>query len=557
MDHAFIPQEKVLETAQLLCDANRLLACESLDHIVSRPLLGGSEQVFPHFCASAHGCEIVDTTGQRFIDWVNGAGPVLLGYGRAEIDEAIRAQLTAGPTVSLMHPVQIEVASMLTEMIPCAEMVAFAKNGSDALEAAVRVARFKTNRDVILQHGMHGFHDWYQCINPNAHGVPDALKPLIYSFPYNDIDALRELFGRFPGNIAGVVMEPVRDVLPHPGYLESVRELTEEHNSLLIFDEVVTVFRLANGGAQELFGVTPDLACLGKSIANGMPLSALVGRREYMQLVSKVASEGTFRGETLSLAAARAVLKILRDEPVIEHLQYVGTKVREAFDKARCKYNVPCSLDGHPARMSFNFQDSGGRSAVSLRRLFLQECMKRGILTHGHLLASYAIDEEAIERTIRALDGALEVMAEVVHQKSGFSTLPRAHVSVGYIDSIKLSENGDTLFLSGWMLLEDCAPDGFEIVSDEGLVQAAQAVKRPDLASAVDSSRPFANPENGGYRAVLQARDFCHDHAWAFTIQAVLGGKVVFRCRVWGNSERIRFASDSAALSTNKGVLQL
>lgn len=550
----------IQDTAQLMSRASQVLAYSSLDWIVPRPLYGESGQVFPHFCERAHGCEIVDTTGQSFVDWVNGAGPVLLGYGHPEVDEAIRSMLVAGPTVSLMHPIQVEVASMLTQMVPCAEMVAFAKNGSDVLEAAVRVARVKTNRQIILQFGMHGFHDWYQCLNPAADGIPNVLKSLVYSFPYNDLDALEALFDQFSGNVAAVVMEPVRDLLPLPGYLEGVRELTEKHGSLLIFDEVVTAFRLANGGAQEFFGVIPDLACLGKSIANGMPLSALVGRREYMQFFPRVASEGTFRGETLSLAAARAVLGFLWKEPVAERLQVIGSTIREAFVKACAYHDVRCSLNGPPARMSFHFENDGSRSAASLHRLFLQECLKRGILTNGHLLASYAHDAEAIDRTITALNGALQVVSEAVHpirSKGNAFTAPRAHVSVGFIDFLAISEQGDALNLSGWMLLEDSAPDAIEFVSAGGVVQPAERVKRPDLLKAVNPSYPIASPENGGYSAALQARDFWQDHGWVFTIQAILAGKVVFRCRVWGTNDQVRLATARGSLSTDKGVLQL
>lgn len=550
----------VERTAKLMSRASKVLAYSALDWIVPRPLHGDGVQVFPHFCQQAHGCEIVDTTGQTYVDWYNGAGPVLLGYGHPKIEEAICSMLSAGPTVSLMHPVQVEVASMLTEMVPCAEMVAFAKNGSDVLEAAVRTARVKTGREIILQFGMHGFHDWYQCLNPDAGGIPDVFKRLIHSFPYNDLDTLEARFAQFSGNVAAVIMEPVRDILPHPGYLEGVRELTRKHGALLIFDEVVTAFRLANGGAQEFFGVNPDLACLGKSIANGMPLSALVGRRDIMQLVPGVASEGTFRGETLSLAAARAVLEILRKEPVIEHLKSVGSTVREGFTRACDKHGVRCTLNGPPARMSFAFEADGGRTAVSLQRLFLQECLKRGVLTQGHLLASYAHDSKAVERTVRALDGALEVISKAVHPvrcKGSFSTAPRSHISVGYIDGIALGEQDATLHLSGWILLEDTAPDAVEIVSAEGIVKSAEPVKRPDLLNAVTPDYPIAGPENGGYRTALQASEFYRDHQWMFVIQAVLGGRVVFRCRVWGTNESIRSGSAGRVLSTDKGVLEL
>ncbi len=551
---------RVEETGELMCRARRILAYGGLDGVVYRPLRHGEQGVFPHFAVEARGCELVDSTGQVFVDWVNGWGPVILGYRHPAVEEAIRAQLAAGPTLSLMHPIEVEVAEALVEMVPCAEMVAFGKNGSDALTAAVRVARAVTGREMVLQCGMHGFHDWYICTHPQVCGIPAVLREHIASFPYNDLTALEEALERWSGRVAAVIMEPVREVLPESGYLEGVRELTRRHGALLVFDEVVTALRLGPGGAQEALGVVPDIACLGKSLANGMPLSAIVGRREYMQRLPSVGFGMTFRGETLSLAAARAVLDVVRREPVAEHLARVGEAVRTAF-RADCRQiGVDWDLTGPPARMSFLFAGGGGLSAESLRDLFLQECLKRGVFTNGNLLPSYAHDDDAIQRTGEALRDALAVAAEAIregrlrelHTVGGFPHGPRAHGAQGFLDEVRELEDG--LHLRGWMLLGDGAPDGVEVEYADGCSACATSEKRPELARAFPLV-PMA--EDGGYAVRLPLAAFPPERDCSFEILAFRGERVAFRCRVLRRRRPAGSNPEEGPYWTGDGILYI
>ena len=269
-------------TEELARKADELLGYGGFHRVAWQRFYRKDDDVFPRFAVSAQGCRLVDSRGRTFVDWVNGGGPVLLGYSHHAVTEAINRQMadTAGPTLSLTHPIEVEVASLLTELVPCAEMVAFGKNGSDAVTAAVRIARAVTGREVLLHYGGHGFHDWFVSVY-GVPGVPTMLGSLVHPFPYNDLNALATLFDLFRGKVAAVVMEPVTTLLPERGYLEGVRDLAHANGALLIFDEMVTAFRLAPGGAQERFGVEPDLTALGKAIANGMPLSAVVGKREF------------------------------------------------------------------------------------------------------------------------------------------------------------------------------------------------------------------------------------------------------------------------------------
>jgi glutamate-1-semialdehyde aminotransferase len=515
--------------------AREILAYDYIDLIVPRPLLFGEEGVFPHFVQEAEGCRFTDSLGRCYIDWVNGWGPVLLGHRRREVEEAIKEQLSAGPLPSLMHPLEIEVASMLIEMVPCAEMAAFGKNGSDGLTAAARVARSVTGRDLILQYGMHGFHDWFTCVAPDVRGIPGFNRELIRSFPYNDLKALAGLFEAHAGQVAAVVMEPVREVLPEPGYLEAVRDLTHRHGALLIYDEVITAFRLANGGAQEYYGVIPDLACLGKGMANGMPISAVVGRRECMQHLAGVNFDMTFRNETLSLAAARAVLKILQQEPVAEHLARTGEAIRKGFERACAAAGVKGMLEGPPARMTFRFLRAGGLEGHALQTLFIRECMKGGVFINNNILPSHAHDDEAIEQTVRVFESALRAVAasiEAGHPLEGGPAGEAPHtltalVIKGFIDGIHREQEG--IRLSGWMLLDDAPADSVEFATPSGAVIPAEPHERADLATAFPHVR---GAEKAGYTGFLPGEAISAGNGYAFTLCARRNDRVIFRCPV-------------------------
>jgi len=527
--------QKIEATGRLMRRVRETLAYGGFDSILQKPLYHGESGVFPQFIESANGCEFTDTTGQTFIDWVNGGGPVLLGHRRPEVEQAIVEQMHAGPMLSLSHPLELEVAETLTEMIPNADMVAFGKNGSDCLTAAARLARALTGREIIVQYGMHGFHDWYVVHNPVVRGAPQALKPLIQTFEYNDLEGLEELLNRFEGQVAAVMMEPVREILPDPGYLEGVKELTHRHGALLVWDEVVTAFRLGNGGAQELLGVQPDIACLGKAMANGMPISAIVGKREVMEELPGVAFGMTFRGETLTLAAARAVLKILRAEPVAEHVARIGTRVREGFEKARRRFDLNIGLGGPPARMTFVFNPDGGLSWAEVQSLFVQECLKRGVFTNGNILPGFAHDDAAVERTVESLEGALEVVAEAVHSgrrqlESGSAEPapgPRAMITTGYIEELR--RQGDGLAIAGWAILQEETAEVIELVAADGTVALAQKVARPDVAAAYPHVR---DGESAGYCAQLPVELDGGDEPIELTLRLHRPGCLAFLCRV-------------------------
>ena len=222
---------------------------------------------------SGKGGHVWDVDGNEYVDFVNGLCAVTLGYDDADVTRAVKAQLEDGVIFTLPHPLEMQVAEAIVDMVPCAEMVRFGKNGSDVTAAAVRLARAFTGRDHVAVCGYHGWQDWYIGSTARNRGVPEAVRNLTHAFAYNDLESLRKMLAGHPGEVAAVILEPMNSQAPKDGFLEGVKELTHRHGALLVFDEVITGFRLANGGAQELFGVTPDLACFGKGVANGYPVS--------------------------------------------------------------------------------------------------------------------------------------------------------------------------------------------------------------------------------------------------------------------------------------------
>jgi glutamate-1-semialdehyde 2,1-aminomutase/spore coat polysaccharide biosynthesis protein SpsF len=357
--------------------------------------------------------------GNQYIDYPMALCPIVLGYSYPAVTEAVKKQLADGITFSLPHPLEIEVAEQLAELIPCAEMARFGKNGSDATAGAVRLARSYTGRDKIACCGYHGWQDWYIGTTSFNRGVPKSVQQLTLTFEYNKIESLQRLFAEHPGEIAAVILEPIGVAEPHESFLRQIRELCSRESCLLIFDEIITGFRLARGGAQEHFGVIPDLACFGKAMANGFPISAVVGPREIMKLFEETFFSFTFGGEALSLAAAQATMKEIAEKDVIGHLWEQGRVLMDGVNVLAHEFGlerfVRCA--GLPPRTVVNFYDESGRDSLLIKSLFQQECFKRGVLFSGGQNMCYSHSNEDIEYTLRVYRTAMEIVAEGIRHE--------------------------------------------------------------------------------------------------------------------------------------------
>jgi len=370
----------------------------------------------PLYGDKARGSKLQDVDGNDYLDFINGLLAISLGYSDPDVDAAVRAQLDDGVLFSLPHRVEIEVAERICDMVPCAEMVRFGKNGSDATAGAIRLARAFTGRDHVAVCGYHGWQDWYIGSTSRNLGVPKAIQALTHGFAYNDLDSLEMLFREYAGELAAVILEPMNVAYPAPGFLEGIRELTERHGALLIFDETITGFRFANGGAQELFGVTPDLATFGKGLANGYPLAALAGRADIMRMLEDVFFSFTMGGETLSLAAAKAVLDKLPRENVVDHLRVQGEKVLTGVAARIARHDVGdfLSVSGHPAWSFLNIRAAGEYTVWQVRTLFLQEMFARGVLTLGSHNMSFAHSDDDIAQLLDTYNAVFPILRDAI-----------------------------------------------------------------------------------------------------------------------------------------------
>ena len=360
----------------------------------------------PFYLERGKGAKVWDVDGNEYTDFVNALMCVNLGYSIDEINDAVKEQIEKGVTFSLPAEIEVKLASRLVNIIPCAEMVRFAKNGTDCTSGAVRIARAYTGKDMILCCGYHGWQDWYIGTTSMDKGIPVQTKETTATFQYNNIESLIECFEKYKDNVAAVIMEPMNVAFPENNFLEKVKEITHENNALLIFDETITGFRFSKGGAQEYFSVTPDIATFGKGIANGYPLSAICGKREIMMEMENVFFSGTFGGETLSLVAADKVLDIIERDGVIEKIAELGEYLREGLNHLIKNNDLTklISVSGHPSWLFLNFTEYCGFSVYELKTYFLQEVFKRGFLTLGTHNLSYSHSKSDIDALLIAYE---------------------------------------------------------------------------------------------------------------------------------------------------------
>ena len=366
--------------------------------------------VAPKYLARGKGCRVWDVDGNEFIDMSMAIGPLVLGYANEAVDRAIVAQLADGITFSLMHPLEVEVAELVREVVPCAERVRFSKTGCDVTTAAVRLARAFTGRKKVLCCGYHGWHDWYIAVTDRAAGIPAEVATLTSTFDYNDLDGVA---ASIDDDTACVILEPTVLEAPKPGFLEGLHQLCTRRGALLIFDEMWTGFRLALGGAQERFGVVPDLATFSKAVANGMPLSILAGRGDVMDLLERqVFFFTTFGGEALSLAAARATIGELRAHEVAAVLDRRGSTLRAGIQAILAAHEIDwIRCIGPGARTMLTFDPRGGDPLLA-KSYTQQELLRRGILWNGFHTLSFAHDDAVVGEILDAYREVLPLVDE-------------------------------------------------------------------------------------------------------------------------------------------------
>ncbi len=371
---------------------------------------------YPIYASRAAGSHIWDIDGNKYIDFVNALGPIVLGYCYPEVDAAIAAQLEKGIIYGLLSPLEAAAADSVIDAVPCAEMVRFLKGGAEANNAAARIARAYTRREIILNTGYRGWSDGWNT-SRNDGGIPAAFASAVQQFRFNDLDHLAELFRAHDGNVAAVSLDAASlGKEPEPGYLQDLNDLAHSHGALVIYDEIVTGFRLAMGGAQEFYGVTPDLATFAKAMANGMPLAAVAGRKEVMKAADNCIISITYGGEALSLAAGVATMNILRSHDVHDHLHRTGESLRAGINRAAANAGVALEAYGLAPIGGERFLDAKDAEEEGLMWHFLLAgCAQRGVLLRrgGVNFITYSHTEADVAQAVAAIEDALHELRRV------------------------------------------------------------------------------------------------------------------------------------------------
>ena len=384
----------------------------------------------PSFILKGKGCRVWDLDGNEYIEYGMGLRAVTLGHAYEPVLTAVSRHLQFGTNFGRPAPIEVECAERFLEMVPTVEMVKFCKDGSHALDGAVRLARAYTGRDYVAICGDHPFFstsDWFIGTTAMPAGIPESTRSRTIKFAYNDPAGVERLFDQHPGQIACVVLEAARLEEPRDNFLSWLCDHCHRHGSLFVLDEMITGFRWHQSGAQHVYGVQPDLSAFGKALANGFALSALAGRREIMRLGGldhdreRVFLLSTTHGaETHALAAGIATMETYRDKPVVEHLYRQGERLRDGVHAAARSAGVQDQVQclGRPCCLLFTTRDQHGNPSQEFRTLFLQECIRRGILAPSFVV-SYSHTDRDIERTIDAVSEALEIYRKALEDGVG------------------------------------------------------------------------------------------------------------------------------------------
>ncbi|MEK7463285.1 MAG: aminotransferase class III-fold pyridoxal phosphate-dependent enzyme [Patescibacteria group bacterium] len=377
--------------------------------------------VTPPVIDRAKGAYLWDKDGDKYLDLMLALGPMVFGYVNKRIDKKAKEQIDKGTIFSLPSEKELELAKLLKEVVPCAEMSRFVLNGNDATSGAIRLARHITKRDHIAKCGYHGWQDWSIGTKSGRNaGVPELVKTLTHEFTYNDPESLKKIFEKYPNQIAVVILEPASSEKPKNGFLKKIKEIAKNNGAILVFDEMVTGFRWALGGAQEYFGVIPDIACFGKAISNGYPLAAICGKAEYMKSMDEVFVSMTFGGFIPSLAAAIETINMMKElGNVHKYMHELGDYFIDKGNETFKKYELPIELAGygpHPIMKVIITDDYINRL---IKTFIYQEMNKAGILFSSSMMIGYIHKKEEIDFVLKNLD----VICKKIKEKGDFKNL--------------------------------------------------------------------------------------------------------------------------------------
>lgn len=370
---------------------------------------------YPIFLSHGKGSHVWDVDGNEFIDWICSYGPLVLGHNNENVDNAVIENIKNGFCFTFFHPIYNTLIKKLLEIMPWADMAKVLTTGSDATAAAIRIARVCTEKDKVIRWGYHGWHDWSYGgagTDRTPYGVPKSAAADILTFNYNDLNSLEEVFKQNRGKVACVIMQPFESSkeLPKEGFLEGVKKITHENDAVLIFDEIRTGFRVALGGALEYFNVTPDMACFSKAMANGYPISVVVGKKDIMLPSQKTRISGTFFPNTFPMVAALATIKEIQDRNGIEYMWKRGTKLVNGFKSLINDFNIEAEMIGLPVMPMLKFTYNDQELNTKYKNIFFAELVEKGILLHPnhHWFLSLAHTDKDVDDTLNASEAGFK-----------------------------------------------------------------------------------------------------------------------------------------------------
>ena len=375
----------------------------------------------PMYIERAQGARVYDVDGNEYLDFICCLGPITLGYNYPAVNNAIIDQINKGIIFPTQAPVECELAEKLAEVVPCAEMVKFVKNGSDATTAAIRLARAYTGKERVAMSGYHGMHDWSIGASQNNRGVPRSVCELTKTFKYNDLVSLEGVLSEHPDEYAAVILEPIQSNGTTREYLQAVVDMAHKYGAVCIFDEVVSGFRYAIGGASEYYSVTPDLGAYGKGCANGMPLSFVAGKREIMNLIEDgVFISATFGGDAVSFAAALATINEMQQKDVMANAWKLGTMMLDGLKALIEKHGVSKAVcvSGLAPHCGVSFDDVGSLDHLDINSVYTKVMLENGILCQAINNISFSHTEDDIKLYLNAADLAFKEIRRAIYNDS-------------------------------------------------------------------------------------------------------------------------------------------
>ncbi len=398
--------------------------------LISRRADQFANGVSPIYAQSAKGSRFIDVDENEYIDWVNAVGAIILGHADEVVDNAVKEQIDRGSLYTLNSPLELELAEELCNTLPSAQMVRYTKGGGEACSVAARIARGTTGRDKILICGYHGWHDWYQAANYGVDpesgeypfagiepiGVPRALAGSVIPFTYGNLEMLEALLVEHAGDVAAIMMEPARSELPPAGYLEGVQALAQEHEAILIFDEVSCGWRQAIGGIQSIVGVTPDMTVVAKAMSNGYPMGAVVGSRAVMEPAARMFISSSYWSDNIGLVASLTTIRELKRRDSESRLREIGENLRAGINRAMAASGLSGKCAGLSANPYVALDLPAGVDSRKVSTLFIQEMARRGVHTYMSFKATLAHTDADIAHTEAAAREAFQIIRTGLEQ---------------------------------------------------------------------------------------------------------------------------------------------